>query len=881
MRNYNKRSGAPGSTTGGGRYRRGSAGSADGDREGKKWRDRSRSRSLSTDRTGTQPSITKWTTPNRCQDEIRGKGETAERVNSKGSEDMEDEISSSGSSRAEIVAVHQKEQQGEGDEMEDSAQDEKNSSGSNESMDGSNYEDANEEEQGGDNGTREEQTVARALGLNNETPLGTRTTPKGATFAGDTNFTQKKIPGSQVRRTKQTALNPYTKATIPTTTPTTPTKRYNTHDNHTYIRVQINLKGENDPPTAIKRILGDFLAVLQQKDPTACFTKELNVRKQIYDMSDFPPDFRDFYDEWSFWEHDAGYFLIPAPLGGNGRSYHGTLCLSSQRDGELLLEQCIFAIRTIQSKGGTIRASVKELQVLRTSRNLILFGVPSNVNFAAVTTLLREMMEVTLNDMVAQDPSRYPEDEYQYPPEFSVIRMYVKNTPFEKRDNSDPTPSWAKLPLHLEVDVLLEEYLEEILKYMVTSKLIHSVFGDYVWVLKNNPPNKATEDDKQTMKVALRTHMAIVLSLGKVFLRGLENPDYVAVLRRGKNGDSNEKRPVEMTVRKMMMLTKVNGIRLWQFICPTTDGGWCGYYSSGKVCEAHRVLAEGWSGAAAAHIRFKCAARDVVPQDISKLLKKSFSLAACKEGERAKYVNGVIVSEQQASMLEIGKKIQHCKWVDNGAIYTKAPIAKASEAHVKAILDDDSHAYTFKAMDSVGGDTFAHSLTNPATGEVWKEGEKEQHFRNAVAASAPSLGNQDDDGSIASGESEGWESMQLRNVEIEGMEGVAMKGTNEVEETDEASKQHVEDDMEVEEGNLMTSELGKELREALVLSGRVGPGEDQSLGQEDIQNLMRVAIAALRDTPAATASRSLNKLDKSKTGKDRHATKGATGGQGP
>ena len=881
MKNSGRRYGWPGSGTEGGGYRRGSAGSAAG--EGgdngaisSDGRERSRSRSQSTDRAGKQVSITKWTTPNRQREEKQSKDEEGEVETTggnshEGSENMEDEISSSESSKVEVVGVKQHLRE---DKSEDSEEEQSNEEGS--SMEGSTYEDAKEVEAGGEDGKGEAQTVAAALGLANDTPSSAKTTdsgtPKAATFAGDTNFTQKKYPGSHVRRTKQTVLNPYAKAPAPTASATAPTKRHNIHDNHTYIRVQITIKGENDPPTAIKRLLGEFLAVLQQKDPTACFTKELNVRKQIYDVEDFPPDFREFYDDWSFWEHDAGYFLMPAPLGGAGRSYHGTVCLSSTWEGEMLLERCIFAVRTIQSKGGTIRASIKELQVLRTSRNLILFGVPSNVSFSAVTNLLRDMMEVTLDSMVSHDPVRYPGDQYQSPPDFSVVRMYVKNTPFEKRDNNDPTPSWAKLPLHLEVDVLLEEYLEEILKYMVTSRLINTVLGDYVWVLKNSPPNKASEDDKETMKVALRTHMAIVLSLGRVFLRGLENPDYVCVLKRGKDEDGNEKRPVEMTVRKMMMLTKVNGIRLWQFICPLDDGGWCGYYASGKVCDAHRVLAEGWSGSAAAHIRFKCISRGVIPQDMSKLLKKSFSMAACKEGERAKYVNGAIVSEQHASMLEIGKKVKSCKWVDDGAIYSKTPIMKASEAHVKAVLDDDSFAYTFKAPESVGGDTFAHSLINPTTGEAWKEGEKELHFQNAIAT-APSVGDQDDDGSIASGESAGWESMQLNRVEIEGMEGVTA-----IDNT--VGKNQEEEDREVEDENAKTSGLGKELREALVMSGRVGPGEDQSLGQ-DIQNLMRIAIAALKDKPAPTASGSLSKPNEGNTGKDRHASGEATGGQRP
>ena len=47
-----------------------------------------------------------------------------------------------------------------------------------------------------------------------------------------------------------------------------------------------------------------------------------------------------------------------------------------------------------------------------------------------------------------------------------------------------------------------------------------------------------------------------------------------------------------MSVRWLMMFYKVNGIKLWQFICPCSDGSWWGYYASGKVCDAHRILAE-------------------------------------------------------------------------------------------------------------------------------------------------------------------------------------------------------------------------------------------------------------------------------------------------
>ena len=188
------------------------------------------------------------------------------------------------------------------------------------------------------------------------------------------------------------------------------------------------------------------------------------------------------------------------------------------------MEQCVFAIRSIKSKGNTLRASLKELQSLHTSRNIILLRVPSNIDFAAVNDIHKQVIEVTLDNMTRADPMRYPEEEYQMPPEFSVVRMYIKNTHFEQRDKNDTIPSWARMPLHLEVDLAFEDKLWEIVKYMAESKLLHSVFGDYSFVLKNSPPNEASEGLKQRMKIALRTHMAIVLSMGRVFLRGIRQP---------------------------------------------------------------------------------------------------------------------------------------------------------------------------------------------------------------------------------------------------------------------------------------------------------------------------------------------------------------------
>lgn len=272
-----------------------------------------------------------------------------------------------------------------------------------------------------------------------------------------------------------------------------------------------------------------------------------------------PTGLKDFYDWWSHWEHDASYFLIPVPAIKNGRAFHGTLCLATDWDAKGLLNQCVFSIKNILSKGGTIQAFVKDLQDSRTLWNLILFGVPSNVSYEGVALLLSNVMCEMLPEMVAEDPKQYPEIEFDYVPPFTLSRMYVKNTPYVARGKDDTTPVWAKLPLHFEVSVNCEEILEDILFFMVRKKVINQLFGDYAWILKNCAPMAAGEQIRSEMKRALRTHMVIVLSLGRVQLRGLENPDEVVCLNRGFDDKGKQKKSVYISIRKMMMSIKVNG----------------------------------------------------------------------------------------------------------------------------------------------------------------------------------------------------------------------------------------------------------------------------------------------------------------------------------
>ena len=94
----------------------------------------------------------------------------------------------------------------------------------------------------------------------------------------------------------------------------------------------------------------------------------------------------------------------------------------------------------------------KENQVLHTNRNCILFGVPNNIDRASCASLLRKLMAPALAELMAKNPTKYPASSFGGPlPPFEVRRDWVKNTPWEKYDEEEDLPGWAKSALQVEV----------------------------------------------------------------------------------------------------------------------------------------------------------------------------------------------------------------------------------------------------------------------------------------------------------------------------------------------------------------------------------------------------------------------------------------------
>jgi hypothetical protein len=75
------------------------------------------------------------------------------------------------------------------------------------------------------------------------------------------------------------------------------------------------------------------------------------------------------------------------------RTYNVYFWLGSKKLDQMLLNSCILELDKTQSNGGIIKMTYTRVQSLHTTQNLILVGVPTNLDTDALQLLLKGKME--------------------------------------------------------------------------------------------------------------------------------------------------------------------------------------------------------------------------------------------------------------------------------------------------------------------------------------------------------------------------------------------------------------------------------------------------------------------------------------------------------
>ncbi len=78
---------------------------------------------------------------------------------------------------------------------------------------------------------------------------------------------------------------------------------------------------------------------------------------------------------------------------GKSKLFKLTIWLGSTVESKELLGNCVMDWNNMWANGGKVNILFKQMQVLRTVKNIILVGVPTNVDTKSLTNILYTAME--------------------------------------------------------------------------------------------------------------------------------------------------------------------------------------------------------------------------------------------------------------------------------------------------------------------------------------------------------------------------------------------------------------------------------------------------------------------------------------------------------
>jgi hypothetical protein len=118
--------------------------------------------------------------------------------------------------------------------------------------------------------------------------------------------------------------------------------------------------------------------------------------------------------------------------------------LGSSMDPKDLLRRCVMDWDDTQKNGGKVNITYKQMQVLQTSKMVILVGVPIDVDSESLACMLRATIEEAPITMVNKNPSKF--GIIDKTPRFALSTDFVKNTPYKESSDNNKILFWAKMP---------------------------------------------------------------------------------------------------------------------------------------------------------------------------------------------------------------------------------------------------------------------------------------------------------------------------------------------------------------------------------------------------------------------------------------------------
>jgi hypothetical protein len=170
---------------------------------------------------------------------------------------------------------------------------------------------------------------------------------------------------------------------------------------------------------------------------------------------------------------------------------------------------------------------------------------------------------------------------------------------------------------------------------------------------------------KKKLATAVAFHTSFQMCINHVLLWGLVEVDKEVTLARIEDEDRAPQELVTISVRQVLFKHQVNHLPPWQSLLQNDDGSWQGYYSNGKGCHNHKVVATAWSGSIAAHLKLHLLKRGVTEESAIKLTRASCTTQALHDAISETMKNGKVVLAAQAEMDDkLDGMCKRASWVD-------------------------------------------------------------------------------------------------------------------------------------------------------------------------------------------------------------------------
>jgi hypothetical protein len=380
------------------------------------------------------------------------------------------------------------------------------------------------------------------------------------------------------------------------------------------------------------------------------------------------------------------------------------------------------------------------MQVLRTSKKIILVRVPTDVDSESLGSMLQATLEEARITMVNKNSSKF--GAIDKTPRFALSMDFVKNMPYKECSDNDKIPFWAKTPWHLECSESDEGPMKAILSYMYQSGRMAQILGKATFHHLNQGPD-ATAGKRDINAGIVTRHIAMIRLMGRVNLRGLKNPKRPALLQKFDDKDpKNLVMEVNKSVRDVMMREcRADKTLVWCLLAHNREHKWVGYYRKGVGNDSHQQYAVCWSGSLSAHLRYFLLRRGLGAVGINQLIKQSFDYNAIVDAANAVQKDGKVISCEQAvakQKLEAFDKTNSLVDISLGQMpaqqmaYDQMTTAKASEGQYSFNKENSVNTVGHWDGDTVftktRDETLGQTMYKVSSEEGSTDSQKERNF---------------------------------------------------------------------------------------------------------------------------------------------------------